>query len=831
MKARSTYGIGVFHNIGDVLCCTPIAKQLKVDDPTCHVTYYTSQAGEVAIRNNPFIDEIVVLPGDPIELDREIPGLAAIKPWTRFFTPAAYLNYEAIPGGSIYQPKGTIFGIVKAGARLNWTIPFSAFPFRLLPEERAEARAFWARLPAGIKILVETDYRSEQSPWTDEWNFDMLDALRDLEPVFVFTSRRRPPFLDAFIARYPQAVWCDLGFRLNAELFNLCDAFVGVSSGLSCLTYSDYCRTDVPRIEVTRGEHWGAAELEHHQELALCYTRGKYNEALRALRCKLLALPTEPIFSPRFSPDARLEGSCPSCGIRGAAAPRSQEVHQCRACGAAYSISRNLKPAENLRVELVGGRVRSETAGEFLSADIEPDTYDAAYILGELGSILSPRELIEKVQYALRPGGKIHVSAPNIDGVAASCGPNWSEMKPEANLWYFTPLHLREILIQAGFVVDTWTTDTNGKNREPLLAALAKAKPELKGDELTGFAAEVDRRGGGDIIRVNAVKRGGYKGRVHALQAPLAKRPDPALSLHIAEGPLVSVIIPCFNHYRTLTEAVRSVLAQTYQNWELFLVNDGSTDGSGELAENLATEYRASRVRAVHIEHSGLEEARDIGAALAAGEWVLPLDSDDRLLPHFIETLLEASSKTPGSEIAYGRQEQFGLARRIWDPGAFDEQAVLAGRAMPSTALWKRTFWLEAGGFNTGSPLHLSEHHLWLAAIERKKSTAYVPNVLAEYRVESAGQIHHRTNARFLLARAFIRTLHPNLFSDEAIEAEHALIGEAGAELVDEINARVKRYPGLWGPYFWRGLIAEQNGLFDQANSDYDAAQLRQRQL
>lgn len=103
--------------------------------------------------------------------------------------------------------------------------------------------------------------------------------------------------------------------------------------------------------------------------------------------------------------------------------------------------------------------------------------------------------------------------------------------------------------------------------------------------------------------------------------------------------PLISVIVPVYNVSPFLREAVDSVINQTWQNLEILLVDDGSTDGSGEICD----EYLADpRVKVIHQENRGLSGARNTGLDRAVGEYIVFLDGDDALHPKMIERLYQA---------------------------------------------------------------------------------------------------------------------------------------------------------------------------------------------
>lgn len=112
----------------------------------------------------------------------------------------------------------------------------------------------------------------------------------------------------------------------------------------------------------------------------------------------------------------------------------------------------------------------------------------------------------------------------------------------------------------------------------------------------------------------------------------------------MSERPLVTIIVPVYNVKPYLRQCFNSIVAQTYENFQLILVDDGSTDGSGDLCDELTRADRRARV--IHKGNAGLSEARNIGLRQAEGDWVAFVDSDDYVSPVFIETLLHAALNT-----------------------------------------------------------------------------------------------------------------------------------------------------------------------------------------
>lgn len=103
------------------------------------------------------------------------------------------------------------------------------------------------------------------------------------------------------------------------------------------------------------------------------------------------------------------------------------------------------------------------------------------------------------------------------------------------------------------------------------------------------------------------------------------------------KSPAISVVIPVYNVEAYLRECVDSVLAQTMQNFEILLVDDGATDNSGTICDEYGV--KDERVRVIHRENGGLSAARNTGLDAAAGEYVYFLDSDDYIVPCALERL------------------------------------------------------------------------------------------------------------------------------------------------------------------------------------------------
>lgn len=117
----------------------------------------------------------------------------------------------------------------------------------------------------------------------------------------------------------------------------------------------------------------------------------------------------------------------------------------------------------------------------------------------------------------------------------------------------------------------------------------------------------------------------------------------------MATSSRISIILPVYNRAHTLSDCVRSVLNQTYQNFEIILIDDGSTDATPSLCARFAE--GDPRFMLLYGEHAGVSAARNKGLEAASGEYIFFLDSDDAIHPCLLDTLLRAMTQT-GADIA-----------------------------------------------------------------------------------------------------------------------------------------------------------------------------------
>ena len=135
-----------------------------------------------------------------------------------------------------------------------------------------------------------------------------------------------------------------------------------------------------------------------------------------------------------------------------------------------------------------------------------------------------------------------------------------------------------------------------------------------------------------------------------------------------------SVIIPIFNAETTLRRCLDSLVDQSFDDYELLLINDGSTDGSDAICREYANVYPCIRYFAK--ENGGISSARNLGLEQAKGEYILFVDSDDYVAETYLETINRAVSETHPDLLIFGA-ESTGMGEKKWITGAYREAEEL----------------------------------------------------------------------------------------------------------------------------------------------------------
>jgi glycosyltransferase involved in cell wall biosynthesis len=261
----------------------------------------------------------------------------------------------------------------------------------------------------------------------------------------------------------------------------------------------------------------------------------------------------------------------------------------------------------------------------------------------------------------------------------------------------------------------------------------------------------------------------------------------------------VNIVIPVYNQEQYVEQCLQSVLSQTYDNFDVTLVNDGSTDHSLVVVEEMRDRWNreerlkfvqqfkereqaeptpgcydfCGRLKIISRENRGLSESRNDGIRPGDGEFILPLDSDDWIDPTYLERTVPRMADPLVGIVSTDMQYEGLLHSRI-PPKGLTLAHEMHSNDLPVCSLIRRSAFEQTKGYETifievaGSSkvLGYEDWNMWLDILKRGWKVAVVNEPLFHYRVKPVSMITQATKLHAGLVR-LIRLLHPDLWRPE----------------------------------------------------------------
>lgn len=200
----------------------------------------------------------------------------------------------------------------------------------------------------------------------------------------------------------------------------------------------------------------------------------------------------------------------------------------------------------------------------------------------------------------------------------------------------------------------------------------------------------------------------------------------------------ISVIVPCYNQAQYLGECLESVLCQTFTDWECLIVNDGSPDHTKEVASKYLK--LDTRFKYIEIENGGVSNARNIGIQEANGDFILPLDADDKIASNYLELGLKEFKKNTTLKVVYCEAQYFGKKNRRMELPNYTFEELLRNNIIFCSALFKREDFVKCGGYDVNFTIGLEDWEFWINFLKDGGSVYRIPQVCFFYRIKETSR-------------------------------------------------------------------------------------------
>ena len=230
---------------------------------------------------------------------------------------------------------------------------------------------------------------------------------------------------------------------------------------------------------------------------------------------------------------------------------------------------------------------------------------------------------------------------------------------------------------------------------------------------------------------------------------------------------LISILVPCYNQGIYLKETIHSALSSSYRPIEILIINDGSTDNSLELAQELEAQH--PEVRVLDQANAGVTKARNVGIAAAHGKYLLPLDGDDLIAPAYIEQGLAILSTRPEVKVVYCQAEKFSdSGRKPWKLKPFSLQQLAKDNMIFVSALFRKADAVAVGGFSEDMQLGREDWEFWIKVLKNGGVVVQLPLVGFFYRLTPNSKRKKTGGTAFKKARiAYLNAKHADFFERE----------------------------------------------------------------
>lgn len=237
----------------------------------------------------------------------------------------------------------------------------------------------------------------------------------------------------------------------------------------------------------------------------------------------------------------------------------------------------------------------------------------------------------------------------------------------------------------------------------------------------------------------------------------------------------ISVIITCYNYGEFIEETIDSVENQTFKQFEIIVVDDGSTDSH---THDVLKSLEAKGVTVIRQVNAGPSSARNSGIKVARGNYIVPLDADDLIAPTFLEKCNLVLDSDPEVSVVYTEVEYFGAKTGKMKLEPLSASAMVLNNCIVATAMYRRSVWETVGGYNEDMKICIEDWDFWIGCLENGLRFKLIPESLFFYRIKLISR-----NDAFLQDE----TIHFSAYC-QMVNNHPAFFGENAVSLAKEIQ-------------------------------------------
>lgn len=260
------------------------------------------------------------------------------------------------------------------------------------------------------------------------------------------------------------------------------------------------------------------------------------------------------------------------------------------------------------------------------------------------------------------------------------------------------------------------------------------------------------------------------------------------------KNPLISIIVPCYNDGKYIHECLHSIHNQHYKNYEIIVINDGSTD---KKTNEIINTIKHPQIKVLQTQNQGPSKARNQAIKHSSGKYIIPLDADDKIGANFITIAINLLEDDPTVKVVNCDIRLFGAKKGIIRFEPYCIEKLLCKNIITVSSIYRRIDFDQTNGYNPNMKEGFEDWDFWLSILEKGGGVYKIDKAEIYYRIKRGSRNTSITFEGFKRLRLQIYNNHKELYAkhffDPLLSFEYVLIEQSKEYRLGKILLRPLR--------------------------------------
>lgn len=236
-------------------------------------------------------------------------------------------------------------------------------------------------------------------------------------------------------------------------------------------------------------------------------------------------------------------------------------------------------------------------------------------------------------------------------------------------------------------------------------------------------------------------------------------------------SPLISIIVPCYNDGEYIHECLNSVHNQHYNNYEIIVINDGSSDA---LTNKIIKNISHPRIKVLETQNQGVSFARNLGIKASTGKYILPLDADDKIGKDFITKAIRLLEDNSDIKVVNCDIELFGTKKGVVKFEPYSIEKLLCKNSLTVSSIYRSRDFDQTEGYNSNMKDGFEDWDFWLSLLKTGGKVHKIDSIEFFYRIKRNSRNSSLNSNHYKKLRRQIYENHKELYSNYLLDPQES---------------------------------------------------------